>query len=73
MVLSYDTAQRISISTYKSITRYIVFECVQRKMLSFQMNRVHIYVDIIDHFSLMHEVLMRQVNAPFVHKVAGSY
>ena len=52
---------------------YTTFECVQRKMLTFQEHRVQVHVDAIDHFSPSHELLMRQLNVPFFIKLGASY
>ena len=46
---------------------YTVFECVQRKMLTFQLHRVQVHVDAIDHFSPTHEVSICQLNVPFFY------
>ena len=41
-------------------------------MLTFQVHRVQVHADAIDQFFHMHEVLMRQLNAPFFTKVSPS-
>ena len=41
---------------------YTAFGCVQRKMLTFQLRRVQVHADVIDHFSSTHEVLLCQLN-----------
>ena len=38
-------------------------------MFTFQVHRVQVHVDGIDHFSPTQEILMRQLNVPFFTKV----
>ena len=46
---------------------YTAFESVLRKIITFQVHRVQVHVAVIDHYSPMHEILMRQFNVPFYY------
>ena len=41
------------------------YECMERKLVTFKVDRVQIHVNAIDHLSDTHKVLLRRIKVPF--------